>query len=1092
MKTAQKIALSLLISVLVFGVFSVFAFSGLFDYIETTFFDPRVRQRFEDRLSSAESVVRQYHEATIENTAGVVENPAVRRLARTNQSREDIVARQNLIGLLSSESASFSSVRIFVDGGERLVYSSDEGDIREQNAFRREYVPVSDLSEEVRALVPEEPPQTPEIELVSEQNLIVYRMAFLDEFDTPQGTALFFFGTLGVENRLTRAGLLVPSDRAVVVRDNAVALNASLGQADSLRSAVNEGWEEIASPEWSFPTVLLEGDAPFVVFSTRSTEGIRYLWLAPESEFHMTTGMRIILLASVVLSTFLLVFLLLNVRQDPVLVVSERIKRFQINLLRSYFEAGEKVSWEAWQQELANRRDELTADIKRGIGRLSKDREPEVDELISRSWDEIIGVIGSRARLESPPTDIARLESIVQQVVNNLQSLPQTGRTVEAVRPSAPTTPTTPPPPAESERLEETALEALEPEELEPEELEAEEIEEFAEVPEPEALEEVEPEALEAQELVEVDESEEADSEELDEIGALEEEGEEIEAEEIEEFAEVPEPEALKEVEPETLEAPELLEVDESEEADSEELDEIEALEEAGEEVEEIEEIEEVAEVPESEALKEVGEPADELEPLESIEALSEIDAFDREFAGIQEEWEVGGPEDVEDSFASVGDHKGVLERIEGIEDLGTLSEEPSTMAAGSDEEEASLLEPLEEAVAEEVPESLEALESVGELEPEEDEFEELVEDEESVGEGELIPTNHGGSSLFASDLFGFSPPGPIVDDTIGDEEVEELSAADFEADEEVEEIEEVPEVPIAEAQEIEELPSRASKRQPEPPASGTIRLESLDLESSPDVDVVSLRELVSSRKEPGEVIRDENGFFQIDSAAYYQAYDAASGEMKRLVESVTRGVEDEGGGSGIDELVSSRVGLDLFPISDASEDREESSDPSRGDDSYESRVLLTESGIDYDRFLSGYKRTESGVFKSLVTFTRIAKARAASIFVKKETACVPAYTLGIDDACSEAIRIPVDSFLYRQVLGKQKAILFKHPLQHFADFSGVCSDSLFSYIGRVVICPIRFRGEEAYLFLSAREGIDSVQAFFDSIGLQVKQASPT
>ncbi len=1064
MKTAQKIALSLLISVLVFGVFSVFAFSGLFDYIETTFFDPRVRQRFEDQLSSAESVSRQYHEATIQNIAGVVQNPSFRRLLRTNQSREDIVARQNLIGLLSSESPSFSSVRIFVDGGERLVYSSDEGDIREQNAFRREYLPTTELPEEVTALVTGEIPQSPEIELLLEQNLIAYRVPFLDEFETPQGTALFFFGTLGLENRLTREGLLVPSDGAVVVRDDAVILNAAPGQADSLRSSVNEGWDQISSPEWSFPTVSLEGEVPFVVFATLSPEGIWYLWMAPESEFHMTTGMRVILLASVVLSTFLLVFLLLNLRQDPVLVVSERIKRFQINLLRRYFEAGEKVSWEAWQQELANRREELTADIKRGIGRLPKEREPEVDELISRSWDEIIGVIGSRARLESPPADIARLESIVQQVVNNLQSLPQTGAPVRSPGPpveSPQTAPSTnaPPRPVEDESLEGDELEALEAEELVPEEAEPEEAE----------LEEVEPEeaeleALETEELV----PEEAEGEELAEIEEVEPEEAELEALDAEEL--VPE-----EAEPEEAEGEELAEI--------EEVSEIEEVLDAEELVPEEAEPEEAElEALEAEELYQIEEPTEELEPLESIEALSEIDAFDREFAGIQEEWEVGGPEDVEATFASVGDHTGVLERIEGIDDSGSSTEKPVPLDAETPEDEASLLEPLEEASEDERFEL---------LEPEEDEFEELVEDEESAGEGELLPTNHGGDSLFGSDLFGYSPPEKIEGDAMDDEAVEELLAADSDLDEEIEEIEEVETLSPAEGVDSHESTTLRSKVDAAAPPSGTIKLESLDLDRSADVDVVSLKELVSSRNTPGEVIRDENGFFQIDSAAYYQGDDAGSGEMKRLVESVTRGPEDEGSGSGIDELVSSRVGLDLFPISDSAEDREPSSDSSKADDGYQSRVLLTDSGIDYDRFLFGYKRNESGVFKSLVTFSRIAKARAASIFVKKETACVPAYTLGIDDACSDAIRIPVDSFLYRQILGQQKAILFKHPLQYFDDFSGVCSDSLFSYIGRVVICPIRFRGEEAYLFLSTREGIDSVQAFFDSIGLQVKQTSP-
>jgi hypothetical protein len=42
MKTAQKIAFSLLITVVVFSVFTFLAFSGLFNYIESTFYNRRI------------------------------------------------------------------------------------------------------------------------------------------------------------------------------------------------------------------------------------------------------------------------------------------------------------------------------------------------------------------------------------------------------------------------------------------------------------------------------------------------------------------------------------------------------------------------------------------------------------------------------------------------------------------------------------------------------------------------------------------------------------------------------------------------------------------------------------------------------------------------------------------------------------------------------------------------------------------------------------------------------------------------------------------------------------------------------------------
>ena len=44
MKSSHRIALSLLISVVVFSVFAVLAFSGLFSYLETEFYNKRVSE----------------------------------------------------------------------------------------------------------------------------------------------------------------------------------------------------------------------------------------------------------------------------------------------------------------------------------------------------------------------------------------------------------------------------------------------------------------------------------------------------------------------------------------------------------------------------------------------------------------------------------------------------------------------------------------------------------------------------------------------------------------------------------------------------------------------------------------------------------------------------------------------------------------------------------------------------------------------------------------------------------------------------------------------------------------------------------------
>ena len=66
MRQSLKIALSLLISVVLFSGFAVLAFTNLFSLLEAGFFQPRVRAEVLSRLGSAASAVGAYHDRNLE------------------------------------------------------------------------------------------------------------------------------------------------------------------------------------------------------------------------------------------------------------------------------------------------------------------------------------------------------------------------------------------------------------------------------------------------------------------------------------------------------------------------------------------------------------------------------------------------------------------------------------------------------------------------------------------------------------------------------------------------------------------------------------------------------------------------------------------------------------------------------------------------------------------------------------------------------------------------------------------------------------------------------------------------------------------
>ncbi|TVR92345.1 MAG: hypothetical protein EA428_04085, partial [Spirochaetaceae bacterium] len=478
MTSPQKTALSLLIAVIAFSAFSILAFSGLFDYIETNFYDPRVTQAFERRLGAGVGTADRFHTHNRDRFAAILSESAFRNVFRVNQSVSDINSRDRLVGLLREEMSAFSGLRFVDIARERLWFSTYEQDIVTRTATSREYSPLS----EVQAPIPPEELGLEEaVEFAyrfePELNQFIYRFLIYDEFDIARGTALVYVNGHGLTTSLIRGGTLGPGQEVRVIDERSVLLNAMDTHARESASVLSDlSW---GAQQRSAPNPVIElGDEGFIVFRTDAEFGSA-LWLAPERDFEMSEPMRWTLLGASFVTIFLLGFLLLNLRQDPTVVLTHRVKRFQIDLLREYIENKDQLDWDRWRGEIERRRGEVDKEIKRGIGRLKKRDESEIDALLDKSWDEIFQVIGGSRRqpvLESN-VDFGRLEQMIERIVATFQA-GQFSPTVSGAASSDSTQPVRPG--AESEESEE--LEELE-----------EELEELAE--EPEELEE-EPEEL--------------------------------------------------------------------------------------------------------------------------------------------------------------------------------------------------------------------------------------------------------------------------------------------------------------------------------------------------------------------------------------------------------------------------------------------------------------------------------------------------------------------------------------------------------------------------------------------------------------------
>ncbi|MDR1654762.1 MAG: hypothetical protein LBR96_02095, partial [Treponema sp.] len=133
MTATQKAALSLLISVFLFAGFTVLAFSGLFDLVETRFYNPSIVRSLSNEVEKDAETVDSFFGSLTGHFAATLSEPAVQRSFLPNQSGQDILERSRVYGVLMEELGGLQSVRFVDSGGIRIHFSTSPRDIFNQD-----------------------------------------------------------------------------------------------------------------------------------------------------------------------------------------------------------------------------------------------------------------------------------------------------------------------------------------------------------------------------------------------------------------------------------------------------------------------------------------------------------------------------------------------------------------------------------------------------------------------------------------------------------------------------------------------------------------------------------------------------------------------------------------------------------------------------------------------------------------------------------------------------------------------------------------------------------------------------------------------
>jgi hypothetical protein len=323
MSSVQKLFLSLLITLVLFTVFVFFSFSGLFNYIETHFYNVKIQKDIQRSLNATSAEIESYLGINQEKYKDLLNSDFLKTVYFLNQSREHIFGRENLFGKLLSEAPFLAGVRFIDISFDRIHFSTFSEDIVRRAPTNIEYRDFKDVEnksfiETLRTRAIEEP-----ILLYGETDTFVYCYKVNDIYDKHVGYALFYQGKRGLQNSLLRKGLLEIGDQIGFV-DGVGILLKSQQLGEKALEIVDSYWRNGSKDLLSF---TLESGEPFVFFESEVLSRFKVGMFFPESLFGLNRTLKSIILCAVFLTLFLLLFLLLNIKQEPALIVSERIKK---------------------------------------------------------------------------------------------------------------------------------------------------------------------------------------------------------------------------------------------------------------------------------------------------------------------------------------------------------------------------------------------------------------------------------------------------------------------------------------------------------------------------------------------------------------------------------------------------------------------------------------------------------------------------------------------------------------------------------------------------------------------------------------------
>lgn len=419
MTAGQKVAFSALFSIGLFGAFVYVTKTDFIPEIEKRFYTQSKVQQKEDELNNVTKGIDSYIQNILNDLenkeTGYLNSSAVSSYLSQNPAESDTVERRNITEKLFYEHPALKGIRFVDKNGVNLHFSTyDRTDVAKHVGIKKYYKNYPDLVEEykeldVKKIFSEKKQPEKKIYFDESKNRFILALPVNWLEDVYAGCFLFYFDVNSLTDSFSSEGIIRFSDNLKIISDEKYNGGFVLGlpseNTEVFVESIKSSWKE-KNQKTSTGNLLLANNqiekivtqkdgTNWVMMNSQNKNDYKLSLVVPNSFFELSNEFIYLIYLSIFISLFLVIFLIFSLKKDSVYVLKRKIRKIQFGIIKEYLENKEKIEWKNVAVQLKARNEEITKEIKKSLGRKSKYKSSEIEDILQKSWTEVIDVISS-------------------------------------------------------------------------------------------------------------------------------------------------------------------------------------------------------------------------------------------------------------------------------------------------------------------------------------------------------------------------------------------------------------------------------------------------------------------------------------------------------------------------------------------------------------------------------------------------------------------------------------------------------------------------------------------------------------------------